>query len=77
VYSSQSVFCSLKALEISPLLPEDQDRLSTPKKSGNRVKYTCPSCGANAWGKVGLHLICADCDQSMTGDTLEEREEDG
>jgi SprT-like family len=46
-----------------------QDRLSKPKKSGNRVKYTCPGCGANAWGKGGLHLICADCDQAMTGDT--------
>jgi hypothetical protein len=77
VYSAQSVFCSLKALEISPLLPEDQDRLSKPKKSGNRGKYTCPDCGANAWGKDGLRLICADCDQFMIGDTPEEGEEDG
>jgi hypothetical protein len=54
-----------------------QDRLSKPKKSGTRVKYTCPDCGANAWGKDGLHLICADCDQPMTGDTPEEGDEDG
>jgi hypothetical protein len=46
-----------------------------PKKSGSRVKYTCPGCGANAWGKDGLRLICADCDQSMTGG-IPEGEED-
>jgi SprT-like family len=51
------------------------DKVAKPKKSGSRVKYTCPDCGANAWGKDGLHLICADCDQSMTGDTQEERDE--
>jgi hypothetical protein len=53
------------------------DTAAKPKKSGSRVKYTCPDCGANAWGKGGLHLICADCDQAMTGGTLEEGEEDG
>src|SRR5205823_13169080 len=47
-----------------------------PKKSGSRVKYTCPGCGANAWGKDGLRLMCADCDQSMTGG-IPEGEEDG
>jgi hypothetical protein len=51
------------------------DKVAKPKKSGTRVKYTCPDCGANAWGKDGLHLICADCDQSMTGDTPEEGED--
>jgi SprT-like family len=51
------------------------DVAAKPKKSGNRIKYTCPGCGANAWGKGGLRLICADCDQSMTGSTPEEGEE--
>jgi predicted SprT family Zn-dependent metalloprotease len=45
------------------------DAAAKLKKSGNRVKYTCPGCGANAWGKDRLHLICADCDQAMTGGT--------
>ena len=53
------------------------DKVVKPKKSGTRVKYTCPGCGANAWGKSELHLICADCNQSMTGDTPEEGDEDG
>lgn len=27
----------------------------------NRVKYTCPRCAANAWGKPNLNLVCGDC----------------
>lgn len=26
----------------------------------NKVKYTCPVCDANAWGKPGLNLVCGD-----------------
>jgi SprT-like family len=40
---------------------------ATPVKSGIRVKYMCPSCAANAWGKSGLRLICGDCAASMQG----------
>lgn len=28
------------------------------KKSRNKVKYTCPVCAANVWGKPGLALAC-------------------
>ena len=28
---------------------------------GTRVKFTCPKCGANAWGKATLKLICGVC----------------
>jgi hypothetical protein len=31
------------------------------KKKGTRVKFTCPDCGANAWGKPDLKLICGVC----------------
>jgi SprT-like family len=51
------------------------DKVIKPKKSGARVKYTCPGCGANAWGKGELHLICADCNHSMIGDTPEGEED--
>lgn len=27
----------------------------------NRVKYTCPQCSVNAWGKPRLSLICGVC----------------
>lgn len=32
-----------------------------PLKSKNKVKYTCPGCGANVWGKPGLELVHAPC----------------
>lgn len=28
------------------------------KKTRNKVKYTCPSCAANVWGKPGLMIAC-------------------
>lgn len=29
-----------------------------PRNRSNRVKYRCPSCGVQAWGKPGLRLLC-------------------
>lgn len=29
-------------------------------KPRNKIKFTCPECGANAWGKPSLHLLCDD-----------------
>lgn len=28
------------------------------RNRSNRVKYRCPDCGAQAWGKPGLRLLC-------------------
>ena len=35
------------------------------RNKSNRVKYVCPVCGAAAWGKEGLHMICGDCMEAM------------
>ncbi len=35
-----------------------------PDNGSNRLKYVCPSCSAQAWGKPKLHLLCGDCDMS-------------
>lgn len=35
------------------------------KQDPSKVKFTCPECGANAWGKVGLALVCGCCEQRM------------
>ena len=35
------------------------------KKDKSKVKFTCVECGANAWGKETLHIVCADCDLTM------------
>jgi hypothetical protein len=31
------------------------------KTKTTRVKFTCPGCSANAWGKPALKLICGEC----------------
>lgn len=35
-----------------------------PGNRSNRVKYRCPECGAQVWGKPGLRVLCGgdDCD---------------
>lgn len=35
-------------------------------KSKNKVKFTCPECRLNAWGKPGANLICGDCHKGLT-----------
>ncbi len=30
-------------------------------KNKNKVKYCCPECGVNLWGKSSLDIICGDC----------------
>jgi hypothetical protein len=35
------------------------------KPRGSKLKYTCPKCAANAWGKPGLSLRCGGCEETM------------
>ncbi len=36
---------------------------TTPEpKPKNKVKYSCPNCEANIWGKPELNVNCGDCD---------------
>lgn len=38
-----------------------------PKKGASKVKFTCPGCGANAWGRPGLQIKCGLCELEMAG----------
>ena len=46
-------------------LGEDDDREAgepiRPKKRPGRIKFTCPKCGANAWAKPDLNILCGSC----------------
>ena len=46
-------------------LPWAAEELDGPAKgkakAKNKTKFTCPSCGANAWGKPELAIRCVDC----------------
>jgi len=37
------------------------------KERQNKTKFSCPGCGANAWGKPDLNIECRDCHMPMDG----------
>jgi hypothetical protein len=47
------------AFQISKEKPEKEE------KPRNKLKYTCPGCESNVWGKSGLSIICGECDQQF------------
>ncbi len=34
-------------------------------KKKNKIKYTCPDCGLNVWGKPDLRILCCDCSEHL------------
>jgi predicted SprT family Zn-dependent metalloprotease len=49
-------------------IDEDTVGKKKAKKEAERkvkVKYSCPSCELNVWGRAGLHLSCTDCDEEL------------
>ena len=40
------------------------------KKDLSKVKFTCPCCGANAWAKMGMMLMCRDCMEDMNSEEI-------
>lgn len=39
--------------------------VQAPKpKPPSKLKYTCPKCKANAWGKPNLEILCGKCSKS-------------
>jgi predicted SprT family Zn-dependent metalloprotease len=44
-----------------------------PKAKKDKVKYTCPDCKTNAWGKPRLHLVCGECQLRLCADDDNER----
>jgi hypothetical protein len=37
---------------------------ATDKKK-NKIKYTCPLCGQNAWAKPEAKFICCECENPL------------
>lgn len=49
------------------VLYEDRPEIKiTRTKSKNKVKYSCPKCGINAWGKPGVNLMCGNDKLKLT-----------
>ena len=41
----------------------------------NKLKYTCPNCGINAWAKHGIKLACGECMIQMNCEEEEDENE--
>lgn len=64
----------------SPLAPTDGvDVIARPGTAfpgtlltnrSNRVKFTCPVCKSNAWGKPSLRLRCLACAAELVADSV-------
>ncbi len=65
-----------KGFAIPWLALTSQNEETRKKKAASKTKYTCPECEANAWGKLGLKLVCGECDQIMQGEEPEEESDD-
>lgn len=50
--------------ELSWGSPQDEN-VTSPAKS-SKVKYTCPSCEMNVWGKPNIRVQCMDCGMELT-----------
>ena len=50
---------------VIPWLDRAVDSPERKKKANTRSKYSCPSCGINAWAKPDAHFICGDCNQLL------------
>jgi hypothetical protein len=44
---------------------ESDPEAAAKKKRETKTKYSCPECGLNAWGKLGINLVCGGCDRAM------------
>jgi hypothetical protein len=41
--------------------------LLIPRPVGVQIRYTCPNCGIQTWGRPGLRLGCSDCGTVLQG----------
>jgi predicted SprT family Zn-dependent metalloprotease len=51
--------------EVIRVVSENGTEDVAKKNKSNRYKYCCPVCGAAAWGKPDLNLVCGDCKITM------------
>ena len=47
-----------------------KDPNETEKKRASKTKYTCQTCGTNAWAKPKTNLMCGDCEEKMIPDVI-------
>lgn len=48
-----------------PTVQSDKENETRRKKAASKTKYTCPSCGLNAWGKPDIRVVCMECEVEL------------
>jgi hypothetical protein len=48
------------------------DPTGKPKAKKDKVKYTCPVCAANVWGKPDLVIVCGECGEPFSTEAVAE-----
>lgn len=59
---------------LSVVYQDSPEMKITRKKNRNKIKYSCPECGINAWGKPGVNLLCGNDKAQLVGIIPEEDE---
>ncbi len=52
-------------MKTDPAASADDDGSPETKKPKDRVKFTCVTCGLNAWAKPSAALKCSPCDEEL------------
>lgn len=64
----QSLLTAHPAILYSDRAHDDEGK-ARKKKLASKTKYTCLSCGLNAWAKPEAPLVCGDCKAPMQSET--------
>jgi predicted SprT family Zn-dependent metalloprotease len=52
--------------------PTGKEGGTSQAKKRNKVKYTCPGCSTNVWGKPELVIVCGPCGQPFESEPTED-----
>lgn len=71
-------YAKLVACDLLPFVAKPDLEKKKAQKKKNKIKYTCPQCQANAWGKPGLMIACGECSEpdNLINFFAEESEDD-
>lgn len=65
----QNIFKDIDQILLRPNNAETIEVKSTPSNQRKaKIKYTCPNCRINLWGKGGLNVLCGKCDCNLEED---------
>lgn len=66
IFTPPPVESGLNVVSVEPRKAKAEQAPAQRKTDGsNRLKYSCPSCRVNVWGKPDLHVDCGSCKKTF------------